>query len=95
MFILLGGSTCLYLCESNQVIHEREAVCLSKCVRKQCLRARGSGGSVSQVINASERQLWSGLTHLEISFKEERQNRRAVGKREEETLLYPLKDKQK
>lgn len=47
------------------------------------------------MINASERQLWSGLTHLEISFKEERQNRRAVGKRKEETLLYPLKDKQK
>lgn len=25
------------------------------------------------MINASEKQLWSGLTHLEISFREERE----------------------
>lgn len=52
----------------------------------------------SQVINASERQLCPGLTHLEISFRKERQERENGGKREEveeEMLLHPLPDKQK
>lgn len=39
----------------------------------------GGGGGGSQVINASERQLRSGLTHLEISFREERQERENGG----------------
>lgn len=43
-----------------------------------CACRSGKGGS--QVINASERQLWSGLTHLEISFREERQSRRTAGR---------------
>lgn len=48
------------------------------------------------MINASERQLWSGLTHLEISFREERHSRDTGGKGEkEEMLLHPLPDKQK
>lgn len=53
------------------------SVCV--CVCAQCVCACRSGGGGSQVINASERQLWSGLTHLEISFREERQSGRMVG----------------
>jgi len=47
------------------------------------------------VINVSERQLWSALARLEISFREERRSRRAEEKGEEEILLHLLPDKQK
>ncbi len=38
------------------------------------------GGGGCQVINASKRQLWSGLTHLEISLREERHSGRTMGR---------------
>lgn len=41
------------------------------------------------MINASEKQLWSGLTHLEISFREERQSRRTVGKGRRRCFYIP------
>lgn len=61
---------------SHTRLFMRVFVCV--CVWAQCACRSGSGAS--QVINASERQLWSGFTHLEISFREERQTGRTVGK---------------
>lgn len=85
-FIAHGSGTWrLHLCESNQVIHE----CVRVFVWAQCECACRSERGGSQVINASERQLWSGLTHLEISFKEERQSRRTVGKGRRRCFCIP------
>lgn len=67
MFVIHGGRTRLHLCETEQVIQEH--VCF----------VCGGGG----VIYAPERQLWSGLTRLEISLRRKTERSGAERTREE------------
>lgn len=80
------ADTCLYYTVAERAfadVSQTQLSSKSTCARGSvhCVRARRSRGGGSQVINASEKQLWSGLARLEISFREERQRGRMEGKR--------------